>query len=322
MSLLDQLEVTDNINSAKSVSDMSTDVVDTLEPYMSWYDYVNGDSNYTHILAICINEKFYDHWTLDWITLMKMIMYTADANFISHSDANVVVVYNPKTFISKLNSFIKEPPYCLGGPVLKDSYGNGLIRIKIAVEMSKTNCTTKFLDFMLSVRTLFEKFSMAPVDGEFVEVYRREQNKVWRTTKSEAFNDILKNYGHAILYNESNALYFYKFVDNSKNCIFTEEKTNTCSSELPEPPVSEMYDMLLKRIICNKMLDSGSSVSRQVDVWFKRADKFYLRLKKEQGHSEKEEITFRLSSKRNNFVTLIAVAAMFLLIIILSRLLA
>ena len=76
MSLLDQLEITDNTNSAKSVSDMSTDVVDTLEPYMSWYDYVNSDSNYTHILAICINEKFYDHWTIDWITLMKMIMYS------------------------------------------------------------------------------------------------------------------------------------------------------------------------------------------------------------------------------------------------------
>ena len=110
--------------------------------------------------------------------------------------------------------------------------------------------------------------------------------------------------------------------DNSKNCIFTEEKINTNQSELPEPPVSEMYDILLKRIICNKMLDSGSSISRQIDVWFKRADKFYSRLKKEQAHSEKEEITFRLSSKRNNFVTFIAVAVMFLLIIILSRLLA
>ena len=289
MSLLDQIEVTDIINSAEKVADISPGIDDSLkESYVSWYDYVNSIPEFTHILAICLDDKYYDKENTDWKELLNVIDYAATANFISHSEPNVVVLQHPDSRIFAVNDslrdFTKELSYQNGGPVLKEPYYNGHIRIKLAVEMPKHNRSTKYLNFLMSVRSLFGDFSsLAPRDGEFIEVYCREPNYVWRTMLGAAILDSGRTHNTAIMYGESNMAYFYKFVDNSRQCVPVENGTRCFETLLPEPSTYEIYSELFKRTIMNKMLDSGPSVSRQINTWLKRADKFHKKLIK-TGH--------------------------------------
>ena len=136
MSILDQLESTDIIDVAGKVADMSTpDVSSGMdESFTSWYNYVNNTPEFTHILAICLDEDYYYKKDVDWKELLEAIDYIASAIFISHSEPNVVLAFNPTTMLYRQNEnikdFIREPIYKDGGPVLKDSYKNGRIRIK------------------------------------------------------------------------------------------------------------------------------------------------------------------------------------------------
>ena len=304
MSLLDELESVDS-QTAQTVAEMSEEnACNEPAPYQQWYDYVNATPQFTHLLVICLEERNWNYARREPDPLkyiLTVISQTADAYFLSHSDPNVVMLdrhgFTLMRDYSNVEQFYMEPPYDMGGPVLKPSYGNGNMRIKIAVEMPERYAITKYLDFLISVRTLFGKDDLAPRDGEFVEVYHRERNNVWRTVKPDVFDQqMTQHFGMIPMFGEANAAYFYKFVTNRKYLVMSSERTagpmtfQNEPSELPERSQYEIFAMIFKRRLMSKLIDAGPSVSGQIDAWMKRADCFFRKHRQDDPYVNIEEL--------------------------------
>lgn len=286
MSLLDELEVSDLLKSAEEVSKISSENQDdSSTPYMLWYDNVNNTPEYTHLLVICLDGSYWDSEKAGIPELISIINYAADAYFISHSEPNIVILNNPTnsmfiTYSFEHTEFIQEPSYKNGGPVLKSEYKNGRLRIKLAVEFPEHYATTKYLNFLVSVRTFLDNTLLVPRNGEFIEVYCREKNNVWRTLTSQAIEEQSVYMGMAPIFGEGDLAYFYKFLDNKKNVVVIEKSVGSFNisnseSELPQQLQGEIWRNSFLHRLLRKMIDCGPSVSRQVDAWIKRADRFY-----------------------------------------------